>query len=75
MLARALSEDRSLFERIWKVLNSLPTTSILGEGRVYGGGLHKLEPRELGNVDATAIVDILPELRNQSKLIQSSLFD
>jgi len=75
VLAREISRDRSLLRRIWDVLNNLCPTSILGEGRVYGGGLHKLEPKELGNVDATPIVDIVPELQRRSRPIQSSLFD
>jgi hypothetical protein len=33
-----------------------------GEGRIYGGGLHKLEPRELANVPMDGIEDILPRL-------------
>jgi adenine-specific DNA-methyltransferase len=33
-----------------------------GEGRVYGGGLNKIEPRELGRVSAAAFVDRWPEL-------------
>ncbi len=75
VLARAISRDRSLLRRVWEALNNLSPGSIVGEGRVYGGGLHKLEPKELGNVDAAPIVDTVPELRIQSRPIQSSLFD
>lgn len=73
-LVRAISEDPSILRRIWKILNNLPLTDILQEGRVYGGGLHKLEPKELGNVDATSIVNILPDLRTRPRPLQSGLF-
>lgn len=35
---------------IWQHLNQTSIETLTGEGRVYGGGLYKLEPRELGNV-------------------------
>jgi adenine-specific DNA-methyltransferase len=73
-LSRAVSSDQTLMRRLWEVLNSLSPSSILREGRVYGGGLHKLEPKELGNVDATPIIDILPELHPLSPPTQPSLF-
>lgn len=75
VLARAIARDISLLRRVWEALNNTCPSSILGEGRVYGGGLHKLEPRELGNVDATPIVDVAPEIRTESRQIQPSLFD
>ncbi len=75
LLARAIARDHSLLRRIWKILNDLNPSSILGEGRVYGGGLHKLEPKELGNVDVTSIADLIPELQLKSSPIQPPLFD
>lgn len=59
-LADALTADAGLIERVWQALRALTAEQLLGEGRVYGGGLHKLEPRELANVDASDIVRLLP---------------
>jgi len=73
-LARILSKKPTLLRRIWEVLNNLSPELLLGEGRVYGGGLHKMEPKELGNVDAQPIVDIIPELRPQERPRQAALF-
>ena len=67
-LKRAIENDRSILRRIWEILNNLNPDSILKEGRVYGGGLHKLEPKELGNIDANSILDHIPELRNSDSL-------
>ncbi len=75
LLARAIARDHSLLRRIWQTLNDLSPSSILGEGRVYGGGLHKLEPKELGNVDVTPIVDLIAELPLKPSAIQPSLFE
>lgn len=42
------------------LLNNVRLEDLLGEGRIYGGGLHKLEPKELANVPAAAVVELLP---------------
>jgi len=41
--------------------------TLMGEGRVYGGGLHKLEPRELGNALGDKILEVLPKKSDRSK--------
>lgn len=50
------------------MLNLISDEALMGEGRVYGGGLHKLEPRELGNAIAQKILEILPE-RSSNNLV------
>jgi adenine-specific DNA-methyltransferase len=34
----------------------------IGEGRVYGGGLHKFESRELDNAITEKILEVLPKM-------------
>jgi len=46
--------------QIWQTLNRIAPEQLLGEGRVYGGELHKLEPKELGNVPVPELVQMLP---------------
>jgi len=49
--------------------------ALSGEGRGYGGGLPKLEPKELANVDATAIADLIPGLRPPTAIKQMDIFE
>lgn len=49
-LAAAMKADDRLIERIWRFLNGLTPAALVREGRVYGGGLFKLEPAELAAV-------------------------
>jgi hypothetical protein len=74
LLARELARDPDLLRKVWSALNELSPSALLGEGRVYGGGLHKLEPRELSNVPATFIQDLLPESSVPKKTRQLGLF-
>lgn len=47
---------------VWRALNDIPGETLVDEGRVYGGGLHKMEPRELANAPADSILELVPEL-------------
>ncbi len=58
-LAAALGANSSLLRNIWQELNSQDEQRLLREARVYGGGLHKLEPRELANVQLDSLTDLV----------------
>ena len=60
-LAKALSGKPELHKEVWQALERISDEALMGEGRVYGGGLHKLEPRELGNALAERILEIYPK--------------
>jgi methylase of polypeptide subunit release factors len=49
-LASLLQEDRARRFELVKLLNQIPLDEIMRAGRSYGGGLHKIEPRELADV-------------------------
>jgi len=60
-MARMLRDKPELLKPVWEALNEIPWDALLGVGRVYGGGLHKMEPKELAQAPADAILGILPE--------------
>lgn len=67
LLAGTLARDHSLIRRIWEALNEITPEQLLGEGRVYGGGLHKLEPKELANVPVRQLVELIPRAERPPK--------
>ena len=73
-LSLALTNDPSIIEKIWACLNRIDARLLIEEGRVYGGGLHKLEPKELANVP---IDNILKEINFSIDIspLQQDLFE
>lgn len=59
-VARVLEANPGLKRQVWHALNRCGESVMIDEGRVYGGGLHKLEPRELANVPADHLLQLLP---------------
>ena len=68
-LAAAMKQDPKLIHHVWRILNEITPENLLGEGRVYGGGLHKLEPKELANVPVSQISDLLSGYERPMKQI------
>ena len=72
-VANMMRKRLELKRQIWQFLNTISPQVLLREGRVYGGGLHKLEPKELGNVPAAEIAELLPESVRPRRITQHEL--
>ena len=62
-------KEKAVLAEIWRALNEIPPETLISSGRTYGGGLHKLEPRELMQIPAMADV-----FRRQATLRQTLMF-
>ncbi|NJL54253.1 SAM-dependent DNA methyltransferase [bacterium] len=70
-LERKIIQNPELSERLIEALNQITAQAMLDEGRVYGGGMYKMEPKELANVPAMEI-SILIE-KNPNKVLHSDV--
>lgn len=65
-----LHPDRA--EDVYVLLGQVTGHELRGEGRVYGGGLNKIEPSELARISAASFVKLWPEIgsvvKQQGKL-------
>ncbi len=61
-LARLLKREPEAAATVHALLNEVTGHELRGEGRVYGGGLNKIEPSELGRISAARFVDRFPDL-------------
>ncbi|MCL6590075.1 MAG: SAM-dependent methyltransferase [Firmicutes bacterium] len=58
-LSVLLTQIPQLRREIWTILNQIKPKHLTDEGRVYGGGLRKLEPSELLNVPVPQIEELI----------------
>ena len=70
-LQEALTSHPELEARVFEALQRITPAQLLSEGRVYGGGLHKVEPKELAQIPARAVLEALPQIDLQ---LQGNLF-
>ena len=59
-LRRALEANPALAAAVFGLLRDIRPAHFLDEGRVYGGGLRKMEPKELAALPADAILAAIP---------------
>ncbi len=55
-LAQLLADSPEKAGLLRDFLASKQPSQFIDQGRVYGGGLHKMEPKELGRIDVTGLV-------------------
>ncbi len=73
-LAAVLAHHPELKRAIWEALQRIDIDHLVREGRVYGGGLHKLEPKELANAPADEVLKVLPHELVSAATSPSDLF-
>ncbi|MEZ9996989.1 Eco57I restriction-modification methylase domain-containing protein [Vibrio sp. 10N.261.46.A3] len=54
-LEKKIEEKPELNDQLLQALNQITGKAMTDEGRVYGGGMYKMEPKELANVPANEI--------------------
>ncbi|MYD04543.1 MAG: hypothetical protein F4X21_06475 [Acidimicrobiia bacterium] len=67
-LLAELLEDEDKADQIHQALNQIEADELRAEGRVYGGGLYKMEPGELSRMSAVPLLDALPELERHIEI-------
>lgn len=62
LLEKEIKEKPELNEQLLQALNRITGKAMTDEGRVYGGGMHKMEPKELANVPANEISALIKQM-------------
>jgi adenine-specific DNA-methyltransferase len=75
LLAQQLAIYPSALRQLWQALNEISRETLLGNGRVYGGGMHKLEPKELANVPADELAALVGLGVKRNRPLQLELLD
>lgn len=61
-------KDENVMEEIWRALNDIPAETLSHNGRFYGGGLHKMEPKELMQTPAMGVANLMEEKKVYQQL-------
>lgn len=61
-------KDRDVLNKVWQELNTIPAETLSQNGRFYGGGLRKMEPKELMRTPARGISSLLTQRTSHQQL-------
>ncbi len=69
VLKRILDDNPEMIKLVWQGLEALSVNFLIQEGRVYGGGMHKMEPNELANVPAESVFHLIERYLTDEQII------
>ena len=69
-LKNALERNPRLASKVWEILNEISPEAMIEEGRVYGGGMYKMEPRELAKVPVQEIAALIRQAEKPAPKIK-----
>jgi hypothetical protein len=69
-LQKSLTTDPSLSSKVFAALSAIDERALTTEGRVYGGGLYKMEPAELGRVVCPGLSKILGRQHRRARQLE-----
>jgi adenine-specific DNA-methyltransferase len=72
-LRDALNERPELEAEIFDKLRNISPEKFVSEGRVYGGGLHKVEPKELARIPVETIFGGLESVLRRGQQLTMSM--
>jgi adenine-specific DNA-methyltransferase len=58
-LAQLIASEPSLIGLVWQKLQDISVADFRAEGRIYGGGLQKIEPKEMARLPAAQIRELI----------------
>ena len=58
-LSEAITQSPDVLYKIWEILTNITASDLECEGRIYGGGLKKIEPKELSYVKCPRLAELL----------------
>ena len=59
ILSKAITQSPDILRGVWEILTSITASDLECEGRIYGGGLKKIEPKELSHVKCLPLAELL----------------
>ncbi len=59
ILNDVITQYPDILHKVWEVLTSITACDLEYEGRIYGGGLKKMEPKELAFVKCPRLAELL----------------